>query len=408
MELKDIFDAFSELGIEIEIVEKKNVDSILDDGYKKVSERIGAGLDALLQFAPEYVVNAINNDSFEMAKELLEGAYVVKVKEGMHLAKSKVTEGAFRGTLLSNANNQISGQAELFKIDASQLSQVSNLALGVFDALSIVVGQYYMAQINHKLSALEKNTDRILGYLEIEKRSKLYANDTALNDILKNINTIRNSDNLKLVYLQQVCEIKRESCSNIIFFERLIKDKRDEINERSSGGDISENVKLLLDNYSQYWYSIYLYAKSFMSEVYLAEIDEPEYLKSVRDSIKSHTDRYKKDLEYDINRISRLIKGAKKLNKTSIPISLKNMNGNLYVAVIGGVIEIYNASAEKAAKNKTNIRGNMDILKNYRDISVLNAYEEELDRLINRLNSPIDIVSIDGDVYIKHLDEKSN
>ena len=153
METKDFLDDFSKLGIGIERIEAENVDDLLEDGYEKTNNNVGANLDAFLQFIPKHVVNAINNDNVE---KVLEGAFKVKIKDGMHLAKSKATEGAFRGTLLSNANNQVAGQAEWLKIDPSQLSPVPNIALGVFDALSIVVGQYYMAQINHKLSSIEK------------------------------------------------------------------------------------------------------------------------------------------------------------------------------------------------------------------------------------------------------------
>ena len=47
--------------------------------------------------------------------------YRVVKKEGTHLAESKDTPGAVRGTLLSNSNRQLAGQAEFVKIDESEL-----------------------------------------------------------------------------------------------------------------------------------------------------------------------------------------------------------------------------------------------------------------------------------------------
>ena len=41
-------------------------------------------------------------------------------KEGTHLAPSKDTEGAVRGSLLDNKTNQIAGQAEWVKVDESE------------------------------------------------------------------------------------------------------------------------------------------------------------------------------------------------------------------------------------------------------------------------------------------------
>lgn len=47
--------------------------------------------------------------------------YRVVKKEGTHLAESKDTPGAVRGTLLSNSNRQLAGQAEFVKVDESEL-----------------------------------------------------------------------------------------------------------------------------------------------------------------------------------------------------------------------------------------------------------------------------------------------
>ena len=47
--------------------------------------------------------------------------YRVVKKDGTHLAESKDTPGAVRGTLLSNSNRQLAGQAEFVKVDESEL-----------------------------------------------------------------------------------------------------------------------------------------------------------------------------------------------------------------------------------------------------------------------------------------------
>lgn len=409
MEPKDFLDDFSKLGIGIERIEAESVDDLLEDGYEKINNNATTNLDALLQFIPKHLANAINNGNVE---KILEGAYKVKIKDGMHLAKSKATEGAVRGALLSNANNQVAGQAEWLKIDPSQLSPVPNIALGVFDALSIVVGQYYMAQINHKLSSIEKKADKILGYMKNDKKSELYANDMVLNDILKNITSIRNNSNLRSAYLQQVYEIKRLSYKNINFFERTIIDSRVEVNKKSKGDEIEKHVNDLQDLYSQYWYSIYLYAKSVSCEVFLAEVDDPEYLRNIKDNITNHHKKYLNDFNKDMLSMSRLIDGSKQLNKSKIPVHLSdsNMSGNLYVALILGAadigLQIYNNKAEKSAKKKTEIIGGIEVWEDYRDTSVFQEYEKGFDSLIDRLSSPIDIVGVDGDYYIKFIDEK--
>ena len=49
-----------------------------------------------------------------------DSVYRVIIPEGTHLAHSKNTEGAFRGALLDDETNQVSGQAELFEVDRDE------------------------------------------------------------------------------------------------------------------------------------------------------------------------------------------------------------------------------------------------------------------------------------------------
>jgi len=46
--------------------------------------------------------------------------YRVNIPKGTHLARSKNTEGAFRGAVLDDETNQVSGQAELFEVDRDE------------------------------------------------------------------------------------------------------------------------------------------------------------------------------------------------------------------------------------------------------------------------------------------------
>ena len=121
----------------------------------------------LIQYVPGLVTEAVERaDAIKNSKELMKDAYKVVSKNGMHLAKSKATEGAFRGTLLSDTTNKVSGQAELLKIDKNlQIANIPKYALCVFDVLSVVTGQYFLSEINKKLSNIEKQGDRILNFL---------------------------------------------------------------------------------------------------------------------------------------------------------------------------------------------------------------------------------------------------
>ena len=216
---KNIFDYLKEYGIDIEEIAEETVDDLLKKGYTKIPDDAKESIDALLQYIPGLAADALGRkDAVNKTKKLLDGAYKVSITEGMHLVKSKATQGAYRGTLLSNATNQVAGQAEMFKIeDTLKIIQAPRYALCVFDAVSAITGQYYMAEINHKLSDIENKTDRILDYLENKTRGELWSSDQILNDVIKNIGYIKSNETQKVAYYQQVLSIKKDALAKIFY-----------------------------------------------------------------------------------------------------------------------------------------------------------------------------------------------
>ena len=65
--------------------------------------------------------------------------YHVTVLKGTHLARSKNTEGAYRGSLLDDETNQICGQAELVEVDRDEdeETEASGDSSGLIDAAMI-------------------------------------------------------------------------------------------------------------------------------------------------------------------------------------------------------------------------------------------------------------------------------
>ena len=65
--------------------------------------------------------------------------YHVTVPKGTHLARSKNTEGAYRGSLLDDETNQICGQAELVEVDRDEdeETEASGDSSGLIDAAII-------------------------------------------------------------------------------------------------------------------------------------------------------------------------------------------------------------------------------------------------------------------------------
>ena len=72
-----------------------------------------------------------------------EPLYRAIIPGGTHLARSNSTEGAFRGTVLDDETNQVSGQAELVEVDRDEDDESSE-----FSDLSTAVAMLAVAGVS--------------------------------------------------------------------------------------------------------------------------------------------------------------------------------------------------------------------------------------------------------------------
>lgn len=109
-----------------------------------------------------------NNDLSKM------DVYKVIIPSGKELVKSKDMGGAVRAFF--RGSKGIDGQANLVKIDLNTLSKsgdVANVVANVMNVGSLVVGQYYMAEIDAKLEVINQNIDKIADFQEREFKSRI-------------------------------------------------------------------------------------------------------------------------------------------------------------------------------------------------------------------------------------------
>ena len=102
--------------------------------------------------------------------------YQAIIPKGAVLDKSRAVEGTVRGSF-RDAPNSIKGQANWLAVDnnaGSTLAKinVANVAMG---AAAMVVGQYYMTQINDQLEVITSGIEKIADFQEKEFKSKIYA-----------------------------------------------------------------------------------------------------------------------------------------------------------------------------------------------------------------------------------------
>lgn len=121
------------------------------------------------QFADKKVVEHIKE--IENTK-----LYQIIIPEGAKLYKSKDLAGAFRGGY--SVNGQLAGQANLVPVtigNARDLSSMADTTATVMNVASLVVGQYYMSEINDKMERMLGNLDKIADFQQMEFKARILA-----------------------------------------------------------------------------------------------------------------------------------------------------------------------------------------------------------------------------------------
>lgn len=158
-------------------LDEKPIHEILD-------QNVVAKLDSLV---PQIVQN-FNNPLKKLVKE--GNIYQVIIPNGAKLFDSKELQGAFRGGY--KINNKLAGQANLIPVDANT---ISNTVADLMNISSMVVGQYYMAQIDTKMAEMQEGIDKIYDFQQTEFKSRIMALIGKVGNISKfNIEIIENDE----------------------------------------------------------------------------------------------------------------------------------------------------------------------------------------------------------------------
>ena len=158
---------FEELSREIQI--SKN--DLIEINDEKLIARV-------TNLVPEVVTIMNNVDSVNKINKTIKSAgsfYQAIIPKGADLDKSRSMTGAVRGSFRVG-KSRIKGNASWVNSDGvvSKLAEanITNTAMGI---ASLVVGQYYMTQINDELDKINESLSKISDFQDNEYQSKVYS-----------------------------------------------------------------------------------------------------------------------------------------------------------------------------------------------------------------------------------------
>ena len=147
--------------------------------------------------------------------------YKAIIPSGATLSKSTNMEGAVRG-IYQSANGKIAGHANLVEVSQKGSPVLANTTAAAMGIASMVVGQYYMTQINDKLEEIGKDVSKISVFQDEVFESKV----SSLLDLVKSeavfqIENLENNDtrqihrNLVEKYQATCTQLLNQACLHI-------------------------------------------------------------------------------------------------------------------------------------------------------------------------------------------------
>ncbi|MDG6143955.1 topoisomerase IV [Lactococcus formosensis] len=194
-----------EISIPVELLPER----VLDERklYEIKDSNVIARITETVPALTNTTAKTVTNKSLQSVGEV----YRAIIPSGATLSKSKGMEGAVRG-FYSNGKG-IAGQANFVKIDPSQLNKASQVANGVANVMnvaSLVVGQYYMSEVNDRLETMNKNISEISDFQQREFKSKIFSLIARVGKISKFSFDILENDELRNRKLHSLDAIEGE------------------------------------------------------------------------------------------------------------------------------------------------------------------------------------------------------
>lgn len=204
-------EAAHDLVIQVEMLPAETISaesSLVEITDSKVLARVNNLIPNLAQAG-----NAVNNavQAVQTQGEIL---YRAIIPAGAKLTDSRGMEGAVRG--FYRGADGIQGHANLVAVEAQKgTAVVANTAAAAMGVASMVVGQYYMTQINAELGQISDGISKISGFQDNEYRSRVFSLVSHVKKIAEFQVEILENDELRLSKIAQLDSLEEE-CTKLL------------------------------------------------------------------------------------------------------------------------------------------------------------------------------------------------
>lgn len=203
--------ASQEFRIQVEMLPTEMIgdkNELIEITDSKVLSRVNNLVPGLVQ-----VGNAISN-AVQAAQAQGEVLYRAIIPAGAKLIDSRAMDGAVRG--FYRGADGIQGHANLIAVEAQKGTDViTNTAAAAMGVASMVVGQYYMTQINAELGQISDGISKIANFQNNEYRSRVFSLVCHVKEVAEFQVEILENNELRFSKIAQLNSLKEE-CTKLL------------------------------------------------------------------------------------------------------------------------------------------------------------------------------------------------
>ncbi len=383
-EKKDLSDTLeSEYGLTIQR-DNESADELIKRNYRRIGGEELERIDQVFQFIPQIVANSANRQAVNAAfKTATQGTFHVRLGAGMHLCRSHLTPGAYRAVGLDNATNQIAGNAELFENSGTlSISKAPQIALGVFNVVSMVTGQYFMSQVNSRLSVLSLGVNKIEKLLNAQRLGKMKTDAQEVSDLLAKAEFIVCSTDKTNQAINQIQQIQRRRNDEMNTCQELIDRELRDMNINDKAKQLKGHIDEIIRNLGGYQCATQLYGLATLLEVQFRNVTDPDELRNYREQIDRRVNQFKQDYK----------KSRAKIYEYLIEAHISNGER------LGQRIRSIPSAHRKRQKKKIYAQVN-ESFSQLGDALALESPATAINFYINAVGKEIEFVWIDGEYY---------
>lgn len=223
-------------------------------------------------------------------------AYIVKFPQGVSGSLMQLKSGGLDTTIV-DSSHQFVGHAALYPLSGQAV------VMGVFTAMSIVTNQYFLAQINSEMRALNQGIDRILEFLYGDKKAELMSALMFVKNAYQNYQFIAACDSQKAAIIGNLQNARMIAMKDIEFYIGDLE----RTSSRGQGNDVVSSVNQAIAIKGSMDLAMQLYVMSNLLEIFYSENFDKAYLANIEKEMEIYIDKFEKRILADFSKLEKLV-----------------------------------------------------------------------------------------------------